>query len=170
MSRLRLRMWLNFSHFRHSELIIISDWMSSNEGHNNIRIPPPSPLPSLLPRLQSWERKENVIWKWENNYLIITFNTEASITACTVSALQYIIQYRATKIRSARVRRRGSKLLMTWYLPEIITIFFHRLKFFSKPIHWLSNSQSVSPPPLCKIWLYRLSSLLFSLQKGIRSY
>ena len=111
---------------------------------------PLSPLPSLLPRLQSWERKENVIWKWENNYLIITFNTEASITACTVSALQYIIQYRATKIRSARVRRRGSKLLMTWYLPEIITIFFHRLKFFSKPIHWLSNSQSVSPPPLCK--------------------
>ena len=77
--------------------------MSSNEGHNNIRIPRSPLSPPQFAKLRE-EGKENVIWKWENNYLIITFNTETRITACTVSALQYITQYRATKIRSARAR------------------------------------------------------------------
>ena len=62
--------------------------MSSNEGHNNIRIPRTPLSPPQFAKLRE-EGKENVIWKWENNYLIITFNTEARITACTVSALQY---------------------------------------------------------------------------------
>ena len=140
-------MWLNLSHFRR-ESIIISDWMSSNEGHNNIRIPRTPLSPPQFAKLRE-EGKENVIWKWENNYLIITFNTEARITACTVSALQYstVQGYQDTLGPS---QGRGSKLLMTWWLPEIITIFFHRLKFFSKPIHWLPTGQSVSPPPPCK--------------------
>ena len=127
-------MWRNLSHFRR-ESIIILDWMSSTEGHHNIRIPLSlhstlSPLPQVAKLGE--EGKENVIWKWENNYLIITFNAEARITLCTV---QYSTG--ATKIRSGRVRRRGCSPLITWYLPEIITIFFHHLKFFSKPIHCL---------------------------------
>ena len=66
--------------------------MSSNEGHNNIRILSPLSLsPPPVAKLRE-EGKENVIWKWENNYLIITFNTEARITACTVSAVHYTVQ------------------------------------------------------------------------------
>ena len=57
--------------------------MSNNEGHNNIRIPRTPLSPPQFAKLRE-EGKENVIWKWENNYLIITFNTEARITACTV--------------------------------------------------------------------------------------
>ena len=82
----------NLSYFRR-ESIIILDWMSSTEGHHNIRIPlsarhrrhtPLSPLPQVAKLVE--EGKENVIWKWENNYLIITFNAEARIT---LSTLQY---------------------------------------------------------------------------------
>ena len=63
-------MWRNLSYFRR-ESIIILDWMSSTEGHHNIRIPLSArhTLPSPLPQVAKLgeEGKENV--KVYNKYM-----------------------------------------------------------------------------------------------------
>ena len=65
--------------------------MRNNES-GNYSIPPLlSPLPAYNCKVKREEETENVIWKWENNYLIITFVTVVCITVCTAlySAPQY---------------------------------------------------------------------------------